>query len=242
MYFWACLEVDRSGEGTIDALTFWSMCDILNAGHCRTAFENAFRKMYVLPSDMEALPPMPNVEGHWSALHSWVMPTTSFLEFIMFSRMFVNSLHGLHTNSSDVNICLLGSSDLEKKHCYCRVLELLVNVWAYHSGRRMVYIKPHSGLLEEQHPVEQRKAFMWARYFNFALLKGKDEDLAGASDDDDQPRKTWLWSMTGEVHWQGIYERQREERYRLKMEKKMENREKKLGRRRNGYKKNPLGL
>ena len=35
MYFWAHLDVDGGGAGTNDALTFWSICDILNAGHCR---------------------------------------------------------------------------------------------------------------------------------------------------------------------------------------------------------------
>ncbi|XWS66256.1 hypothetical protein CRYUN_Cryun05aG0184000 [Craigia yunnanensis] len=242
MYFWARLDIDGGGAGTNDALTFWSMCDMLNAGHCRTAFENAFRKMYILPSDMEALPPMPKDDGHWSALHSWVMPTTSFLEFIMFSRMFVDSLDALHTNSSEVNMCLLGSLDLENKHCYCRVLELLVNVWVYHSGRRMVYIEPHSGLLKVQHPVEQRKEFMWARYFNCTLLKSMDEDLAEAADDDDHPRKMWLWPLTGEVHWQGIFEREREERYRVKMEKKRKTKEKLLERMKNGYTQRSLGL
>jgi hypothetical protein len=59
---------------------FW----LLNA--CRIAFEDAFRHMYGLPSNLEVLPPMPEDGGHWSALHSWVMPTPSFLEFIMFSR------------------------------------------------------------------------------------------------------------------------------------------------------------
>ncbi|KAK8691720.1 hypothetical protein V6N13_075219 [Hibiscus sabdariffa] len=242
LYFWACLDFDGEGERSNHALTFWSMCDMLNAGHCRTTFENAFRMMYNLPSDMEALPPMPQDEGHWSSLHSWVMPTKSFLEFAMFSRMFVDSLDALHSNSSEPGMCFLGSTYLEKKQCYCRVLELLVNVWAYHSGRRMVYIEPHSGLLEEQHPVEQRKEFMWARYFNFTLLKTMDEDLAEAADDDDNPRKMWLWPLTGEVHWQGIYEREREERYRLKMDKKRKTKEKLLERMRNGYRQRPLGL
>ncbi|XP_039022227.1 uncharacterized protein LOC120154598 isoform X2 [Hibiscus syriacus] len=113
MYFWARLDFYGGGEGSNDALSFWSMCDILNAGHCRTAFENAFRKMYNLPSDIEALPPMPQDEGHWSSLHSWVMPTKSFLEFVMFSRMFVDSLDALHYNSSEPSICLLGSTYLE---------------------------------------------------------------------------------------------------------------------------------
>ncbi|KAF5467003.1 hypothetical protein F2P56_016877 [Juglans regia] len=240
IYFWARMDMDRV-TGSNDALTFWSMCDMLNGGHCRSAFEDAFRQMYALPLYLEALPPMPEDGGHWSALHSWVMPTPSFLEFIMFSRMFADSLDALHINSSKISMCLLGSSELEKRHCYCRVLELLVNVWAYHSARKMVYIDPHVGSLEEQHPVEQRKGFMWAKYFNFTLLKSMDEELAEAADDEDHPRNMWLWPLTGEVHWQGIYEREREERYRLKMDKKRKTKEKLFKRMKHGYKQKPLG-
>ena len=53
---------------------------------CREAFENSFRKMYGLPKEMVALPPMPDDGDHWSIQHCWAMPTPSFLEFIMFSR------------------------------------------------------------------------------------------------------------------------------------------------------------
>lgn len=239
IYFWARLDKDGV-RGSNDVLTFWSMCDILNGGHCRSAFEDAFRRMYALPLYVEALPPMPEDGGYWSALHSWVMPTRSFLKFMMFSRMFADSLDALHTNSSKINMCLLGSSELEKQHCYCRVLEVLVNVWAYHSARKMVYIDPQTGSLEEQHPIEQRKAFMWAKYFNSTLLKSMDEDLAEAADDGDYPREMWLWPLTGEVHWQGIYEREREERYRLKMDKKRKAREKLRERLKHGYKQKPL--
>ncbi|KAF5453388.1 hypothetical protein F2P56_028293 [Juglans regia] len=240
IYFWVRLNMDGA-TGSNGVLTFWSMCDILNGGHCRSAFEDAFRQTYALPMHVEALPPMPEDGGHWSALHSWVMPTPSFLEFIMFSRMFADSLDSLHTNPTKNNMCLLGSSALEKKHCYCRILELLVNVWAYHSGRKMVYIDPHTGSLEEQHPIEQRKGFMWAKYFNFTLLKSMDEDLAEAADDDDHPHNMWLWPLTGEVHWQGIYEREREERYRLKMDKKRKTKEKLFERMKHGYKQKSLG-
>lgn len=129
----------------------------------------------------------------------------------------------------------------QKRHCYCRVLEILVNVWAYHSARKMVYINPETGLLEEQHPVEQRKPFMWAKYFNVALLKSMDEDLAEAADDGDHPSNMWLWPLTGEVFWQGVYEREREERYRLKMDKKRKTKEKLLERMKYGYKQKSLG-
>lgn len=253
LYFWAHLNVDDGPTQKNRIPTFWSMCDILNGGNCRTAFEDAFRQMYAMPSYIEALPPMPEDGGYWSALHSWVMPTPSFLEFIMFSRMFADSLDALHMNSrqsmnlsqsmnsSQPTVCLLGSSKLEKKHCYCRVLELLVNVWAYHSARKMVYINPYSGQLEEQHPVEQRRGFMWAKYFNSTLLKSMDEDLAEAADDGDHPRERWLWPLTGEVHWQGIYEREREERYRSKMDKKRKAKEKLVERMKHGYKQKPIG-
>ncbi|KAF8397779.1 hypothetical protein HHK36_016701 [Tetracentron sinense] len=239
IYYWARLDMHSEVTGSNDVPTFWSLCDIFNGGNCRTAFEDAFRRMYALPPHAEALPPMPEDGGHWSTLHSWVMPTPSFLEFVMFSRMFVDSLDSLNNNSS--NTCLLGSSEPEKKHCYCRMLELLVNVWAYHSARRMVYMDPLYGSLKEQHPLEQRKGFMWAKYFNFTLLKSMDEDLAEATDDNDYPSQRWLWPLTGEVHWQGIYDREKEERYRQKMEKKRKTREKLLERQKHGYKQNPLG-
>ncbi|KAI9156576.1 hypothetical protein LWI28_008859 [Acer negundo] len=197
--------------------------------------------MYALPSHVEALPPMPDDGDRWSALHSWVMPTPSFLEFVTFSRMFADSLDALHTDSSKNNSCLLSSSELEKKNCYCRVLELLVNVWAYHSGRKMVYLDPISGSLEEQHSIEQREGFCWGKYFNITLLKSMDEDLAEAADDNDYPREKWLWPLTGEVHWQGIYEREREERYRFKMDKKRKTLAKLYERHKNGYPQKSLG-
>ncbi|KAJ9553758.1 hypothetical protein OSB04_017803 [Centaurea solstitialis] len=240
IYFWARADMDGELAASNHVLTFWSMCDVLNAGNCRTAFQDAFRRMYSLPSYVEALPPMPEDGGHWSSLHSWVMATPSFLEFMMFSRMFADSLDSLHMNASTATECLLGSAVSEKRHCYCRILELLVNVWAYHSARTMVYINPNSGSLEEQHPVDERKRFMWAKYFNATLLKSMDEDLAEAADDGDHPYETWLWPRTGEVHWQGIYEREREDRYRIKMDKKRKQKEKILERLKFGYKQKTL--
>lgn len=116
-----------------------------------------------------------------------------------------------------------------------------MNVWAYHSARRMIYIDPNSGAIEEEHHIEQRQGYMWAKYFNISLLKSMDEDLAEAADDDDHAYESWLWPLTGEVYWQGIYEREREERYRLKMDKKRKTREKLLERMKHGYKQKTLG-
>ncbi|EPS63775.1 hypothetical protein M569_11009, partial [Genlisea aurea] len=53
IYFWASLldmdAVGSVGNNNNNLLTFWSTCDIMNAGRCRTAFESAFRRMYGLP-------------------------------------------------------------------------------------------------------------------------------------------------------------------------------------------------
>lgn len=237
--YWALMDLDQmEKEGNKD-LDFWSMCDISNAEHCRSAYEETIRKMYGLPGHMAALPPMPADGGKWSALHSWVMPTPSFLEFVMFSRMFVDTLHSLDLSTSNPTLCVLGSSQPEKRQCYCRVLEVLVNVWAYHSGRRMVYLNPSTGELYEQHPIEQRKGLVWASYFDSTLLKSMDEDLAEEADDT-YPTSGWLWPLTGEVHWHGILDREREDRYRQKMDKKKKTKEKLLERQKYGYKQKPI--
>ncbi|TVU31801.1 hypothetical protein EJB05_23502, partial [Eragrostis curvula] len=234
IYYWAPMDMDQSSD-------FWSMCDSLNAGHCRSLFEVAFRTMYGLPEGVAALPPMPNDGGYWSTLHSWVMPTPSFLKFVMFSRMFVDSLHSLNENSTDPASCLLGTSQPEKRHCYCRILEVLVNVWAYHSGRKMVYLDPATGSIREQHPLDDRNE-MWVKFFDFTLLKSMDEDLAEEADDgmhagNDQ----WLWPLTGQVFWPGIADREREEKYLKKLDKKLKNKVKLLERQKSGYKQKPLG-
>lgn len=42
--------------------------------------------MYGLNHNLDSLPSMPVDSGTWSVMHSWVLPTRSFLEFVMFSR------------------------------------------------------------------------------------------------------------------------------------------------------------
>lgn len=42
--------------------------------------------MYGINHDLDSLPSMPVHGGTWSVMHSWALPTRSFLEFVMFSR------------------------------------------------------------------------------------------------------------------------------------------------------------
>lgn len=234
IYYWSPMDMDQTSD-------FWLTCDSLNAGNCRSLFEDAFRAMYGLPENVLALPPMPNDGDHWSTLHSWVMPTPSFLKFIMFSRIFVDSLHSLNVNSTETTSCFLGASEPERRHCYCRILEVLVNVWAYHSGRKMVYLNPFTGDTSEQHLLDKRNG-MWVKFFNFTLLKSMDEDLAEEADDGMHPgNEQWLWPLTGQVFWPGIADREREEKYIKKLDKKLKNKVKLLERQKSGYKQKPLG-
>ncbi|KAI5063832.1 hypothetical protein GOP47_0020502 [Adiantum capillus-veneris] len=235
-YFWGHIAEDQSVLSIHD--DFWSYCDLINNNSCRSVFMDVFKQMYGLPSTWASLPPMPVDGGKWSALHCWAMPTSSFLEFVMFARMFVDALDWQHhTEHHDGGRCCLGVSNSEVKHCYCRLLDLLVNVWAYHSARVMIFVDPKTGIMREQHPLEGRQGQMWVKYFVYSTLKSMDEDLAEEFDDGQHDGR--LWPQTGEVYWQGMFERERREHINQRLEKKKKNKER-LKRIQSRYRQKPL--
>ncbi|KAG8363290.1 hypothetical protein BUALT_Bualt19G0006800 [Buddleja alternifolia] len=220
LYFWARLDTDPRNPLKQD---FWSFCDSINAGNCQFAFSEAMKIMYGLKHNLSSLPPMPMGEGTWSVMHSWVLPTKSFMEFAMFSRMFVDALDAKFYDSHwKTGRCYLSLS--KDRHCYSRLLELLVNVWAYHSARRMVYVNPETGFMQEQHRPRSRRGQMWIKWFEFTTLKSMDEELAEAFDLG-HTKERWLWPLTGEVFYQGIYEKERDMRIKTKEEKKQRTKE-----------------
>ncbi|KAL5572028.1 hypothetical protein UlMin_021625 [Ulmus minor] len=221
LYFWVRMDMDSRNPSKLD---FWSFCDAINAGNCKFAFSEAFKKMYGIKHDLEILPPMPQDGDTWSVMHSWAMPTRSFLEFVMFSRMFVDALDAqMYSEHHSSGHCILSLH--KDKHCYSRLLELLVNIWAYHSARRMVYVNPESGEMQEQHRFKSRRGQMWVKWFSYSTLKSMDEDLAEESDSE-HPIRHWLWPSTGEVLWQGMYERERNLRHQQKERRKQKSKEK----------------
>ncbi|OVA16537.1 Glycosyl transferase [Macleaya cordata] len=221
LYFWARMDKDPRNPLQQD---FWSFCDAINAGNCRFAVSEALRRMYGIKNDLDCLPPMPINGDTWSVMHSWALPTRSFLEFVMFSRMFVDALDAqMYDEHHQSGRCYLSLS--KDRHCYSRVLELLVNVWSYHSARRMVFVNPETGAMQEQHKLKSRRGQMWVRWFSYTTLKSMDEDLAEESDSD-KPTRRWLWPSTGEVFWQGIFERERNIRNRQKEKRKQQSKDK----------------
>ncbi|XP_076910531.1 uncharacterized protein LOC143568206 [Bidens hawaiensis] len=221
LYFWVRMDKDPRNPMQQD---FWTFCDAINAGNCKFAFSETLKKMYGVKDNSTSLPPMPMDGGSWSVMHSWSMPTKSFLEFVMFSRMFVDALDAqVYEEHHQSGFCYLSSS--KDKHCYSRVLELLVNVWAYHSARRMVYVDPTTGTLEEQHEFKTRRGKMWIKWFNYKTLKTMDEDLAEEADSD-HPNRRWLWPKTGEVFWQGMYEKEKNQMRQQKQKRKQKSKDK----------------
>lgn len=222
LYFWVRMDKDPRNPMQQD---FWTFCDAINAGNCKFAFSEALKKMYGVKDNSTSLPPMPMDGDSWSVMHSWSMPTKSFLEFVMFSRMFVDALDAqVYDEHHESGLCYLSLS--KDKHCYSHVLELLVNVWAYHSARRMVYIDPMTGSLEEQHDFKNRRGKMWIKWFNYNTLKAMDEDLAEEADSSDHPKQRWLWPKTGEVFWQGMYEKERNQMRKQKEKRKQKSKDK----------------
>ncbi|XP_024988831.1 uncharacterized protein LOC112523447 [Cynara cardunculus var. scolymus] len=221
LYFWVRMDKDPRNPMQQD---IWTFCDAINAGNCKFAFSDALKKMYGVKDNSTSLPPMPVDGGSWSLMHSWCMPTKSFVEFVMFSRMFVDALDSqVYDEHHQSGLCYLSLS--KDKHCYSRVLELLVNVWAYHSARRMVYIDPTTGTIQEQHDFKSRRGKMWIKWFNYNTLKAMDEDLAEEADSDHR-KERWLWPSTGEVFWQGMYEKERSQMRRQKEKRKQKSKDK----------------
>ncbi|PAN29631.1 hypothetical protein PAHAL_5G239500 [Panicum hallii] len=222
-YFWVRMDQDPRNHANKD---FWSFCDAINAGNCRLAFSEAFQRMYgvQLDHELDSLLHMPSDGDTWSVMQSWVLPTRSFLEFVMFSRMFVDALDAqMYDKHHRTGHCILSLH--KDQHCYCRLLEVIVNVWAFHSARRMVYVNPETGVMQEQHQLSGRKGQMSVQWFSYATLKSMDEELAEEFDSD-HPDRRWLWPQTGEVFWQGLYERERTMRQQEKERRKQQSRDK----------------
>ncbi|XP_034904882.1 uncharacterized protein [Populus alba] len=221
LYFWVRMDMDPRNDLQSD---FWSFCDAINAGNCKLAFSEALKRMYGIKHDLEFLPPMPEDGDTWSVMLSFALPTRSFLEFVMFSRMFVDALDAqMYDEHHQSGRCYLSLA--KDKHCYSGVLELLINVWAYHSARQMVYVNPETGSMQEQHAVKSRRGNMWVKWFSYSILKSMDEDLAEEADSD-QPKRRWLWPSTGEVVWQGLFEKERNLRNHQKERRRQQSKDK----------------
>lgn len=88
-----------------------------------------------------------------------------------------------------------------------------------------MYVNPDTGLMREHHKLKNGRGQMWVKWFSYATVKSMDEDLAEELDSD-HPQKRRLWPSTGEVFWQGMYEKERTQRNRDKEKRKKQSKDK----------------
>lgn len=165
LYFWA-----QKGGGNplaIDSRFFWS-CDKWHAGNCSSIYGQVFRGLHrPAAGSGGALPAMPEDGKSWAHMSYWIMPRRQFLAYVAYARMFFVVLDALwYDQHHDKGFCPLdvGCGYCPKgtpanylwSHCWCFLLERLVNIWAYHTGLRMVYVDPASGQMAEYHALGRR--------------------------------------------------------------------------------------
>jgi len=105
----------------------------------------------------------------------------------------------------------------------------------------MVYVNPETGVMQEHHLLQKRRGQMWVKWFSFQTLKSMDEELAEEADSD-EPKRRWLWPLTGEIYWRGTYERERSRRRKENAEKRKKNKDRiERIRNRNQERQKPIG-
>lgn len=185
MYFW----VQRGGGNAleVDSRFFWS-CDKWHADNCSSTFRHVFWRLHSTASDGGWLPPMPEDGDSWAYMSYWIMPREQFLAYVSYARMFLVVLDSLlYSVHHDQGYCPLGvgcgycpkgtPANYLWSHCWCFLLERLVNIWAYHTGLRMVYVDPATGAMAEYHPVDRRS--MKHEWFSRAALVQLERGFPG---------------------------------------------------------------
>eukprot|EP00271_Cylindrocystis_brebissonii_P003215 TRINITY_DN13979_c0_g1_i1.p1 TRINITY_DN13979_c0_g1~~TRINITY_DN13979_c0_g1_i1.p1 ORF type:complete len:466 (-),score=36.80 TRINITY_DN13979_c0_g1_i1:214-1611(-) len=111
--------------------------------------------------DSNYLPPLPVVEnGQWSFYAAFAVHSSVFPSLVHFMRMFLVTLETLYDVRDKPDACPLQNST----PCWVAILDRVVNLWAYHSGRRMIVVDRDTGGLEEMFPLDGRT--MWPHMFS----------------------------------------------------------------------------
>ncbi|PRQ58354.1 hypothetical protein RchiOBHm_Chr1g0358371 [Rosa chinensis] len=164
---------------------FWSFCDAINAENCKTCcpLDDFCQWLWM----------------HWMRKHEYQSRGHCYLSKVICCFSFDQF-------SSRYNLSLSESSS-QDKHCYSQLLELLVNVWAYHNARRMVYDNPETGAMQEQHKFKSRRVHLWVKWSSYSTLKSTDEDFAEESDFEHPRGDGCGHQQRRSSIWQGIYEK-----------------------------------
>eukprot|EP00270_Netrium_digitus_P022356 TRINITY_DN999_c0_g1_i1.p1 TRINITY_DN999_c0_g1~~TRINITY_DN999_c0_g1_i1.p1 ORF type:complete len:477 (+),score=108.10 TRINITY_DN999_c0_g1_i1:122-1432(+) len=204
LYFWD----DGALTGNTPPNTgFYEACDTVYNGKCSLAFSVTFAYIFEDTCAMQgvqalanlvdntcltSLPPIPasQMEG-WAYNSYWTMSTNNFKKYVEFARKFLVAVDAIYfPNHHDQKKCILMDDQVAATHCWCPLLERLVNVWAYHMGMKMVHVDGVSGEMTEWHPVEER--VMWqAKLLNGSVSVARNHIL------DTSERSRDLYNLLG---------------------------------------------
>eukprot|EP00271_Cylindrocystis_brebissonii_P020779 TRINITY_DN704_c0_g1_i1.p1 TRINITY_DN704_c0_g1~~TRINITY_DN704_c0_g1_i1.p1 ORF type:complete len:400 (-),score=45.37 TRINITY_DN704_c0_g1_i1:413-1612(-) len=149
----------------------YEQCD-LSHGQCSSVFSLVFEQLFgsdeavmdAPPPDLAvrptALPPLPESAAGWCFESAFLLHISSFPSLLRLTRMFIVALESIWDTHNHPERCpMLGIGD---KPCFAVLLDRLVNVWAYHSGRRMMLVLALGASLEVL-PLTERT--MWSHWF-----------------------------------------------------------------------------
>eukprot|EP00271_Cylindrocystis_brebissonii_P021469 TRINITY_DN765_c0_g1_i2.p1 TRINITY_DN765_c0_g1~~TRINITY_DN765_c0_g1_i2.p1 ORF type:complete len:441 (+),score=40.04 TRINITY_DN765_c0_g1_i2:157-1479(+) len=122
-------------------------------------------------ADRKHLPPMPWSPMGWADCSYFALHISTFPSLVRLARMFFVVLEAIYDLHGDTKGCPLKFNvpQYDDTLCWCFFMERLVNVWAYHSGRRMIFVEHETGVLTELHPVSERQ--MWSHWFEDSHLE-----------------------------------------------------------------------
>eukprot|EP00271_Cylindrocystis_brebissonii_P000930 TRINITY_DN1113_c0_g1_i6.p1 TRINITY_DN1113_c0_g1~~TRINITY_DN1113_c0_g1_i6.p1 ORF type:complete len:654 (-),score=33.71 TRINITY_DN1113_c0_g1_i6:170-2131(-) len=116
------------------------------------------------------LPFLPVAPVSWAYCSHWVMHNEHFARYASFASMFLVALEATWDLRADLNRCPLSfpSGRYNSERCWGFIMERMVDIWAYHSGTRMIFIHNDATTdeeaFDEQFDVTQRS--MWLHWFS----------------------------------------------------------------------------
>eukprot|EP00271_Cylindrocystis_brebissonii_P020781 TRINITY_DN704_c0_g3_i1.p1 TRINITY_DN704_c0_g3~~TRINITY_DN704_c0_g3_i1.p1 ORF type:complete len:487 (-),score=50.62 TRINITY_DN704_c0_g3_i1:173-1633(-) len=163
----------------------YEQCD-LSHGQCSSVFSLVFEQIFganetILdgpPSELAvrptALPPLPESIPGWCFESTFVLHISSFPSLLRLTRMFIVTLESIWDIHNYPDRCpMVGIGD---QPCFYVILDRLINVWVYHSGRKMLLVRAFGTSLEAL-PVASRT--MWSHWFADEKIKEAYERFPG---------------------------------------------------------------
>lgn len=198
----------QTGEIPMNAVLYWgifddtplyTLCARFHSNNCLAVYSQTFKMLFSSDSRLvfgernisqatelkvfeEFLPPLPEVHPGWSYYSYFAMSWTNLVEYNRFSKAFFVTMEYLFNVHNDENHCPIDPQTYPKKLCWCFIMERLINIWLYHSGKPTFLVNRLTGELKELPKVQDRNMTSWFSKENVTLmLRNFRKRLSGES-------------------------------------------------------------